>query len=189
MNCPQANCSGSIVNGRCTKCHGADALVQGPSSDFKAEEDSNALPSRADAVIATPRRSTSELGIKPQLAIERVEAEARPDAIALLITSSVDEAEREALKLKLQQWESAVPGSYEQWCAQAEIFKIAIHELVTREILPEPLIKLFGVSLVEDPLRRAAEHAYRKCAYLAQSTEKRIEHVDEANSIREESWF
>jgi hypothetical protein len=55
--------------------------------------------------------------------------------------------------------------------------------------MPDPEVALLSVALREDDLRDAAESALRQCARYADSEEKLIATIDEANRVRRITWF
>lgn len=71
----------------------------------------------------------------------------------------------------------------------ADLLLQAIAALGTRQLEPDETCTLFVTPLREEQLRDAAELALRQCAHFADSSEKRIALIDEANSVRRTTWF
>lgn len=82
-----------------------------------------------------------------------------------------------------------VPYNFEAWRLQADLLLNALHQLETRNLLPDPAFTLMAVPLRANDLRDAAEAALRQCARYADSEEKMIAIVDEANQVRRLTWF
>jgi hypothetical protein len=80
------------------------------------------------------------------------------------------------------------PYNFEAWRLHADLLLTAITQLETRQLQPDPSFTLFTIPFREDDLRDAAEAALRECAHFADSDEKRIALVDEANRIRRLTW-
>ena len=95
-------------------------------------------------------------------------------------------AELQSASSQLRQ---VVPYNYDAWRLHADLLLTALRQLQTRAIEPDDTVKLFVTPLREDQLRNAAERALRQCAHFADSAEKRIAAVDEANRIRRLTWF
>jgi hypothetical protein len=97
---------------------------------------------------------------------------------------SKEELEKAAAKLK-----TVTPYNYDAWRLHADLLLNALHQLETRQLQPDASFMLFTIPLRENDLRDAAESALRQCARFADSSEKRTELVDEANRIRQVTWF
>jgi hypothetical protein len=78
---------------------------------------------------------------------------------------------------------------YLPWRSRANQLVAAIRQLERRELEVDMNSNILGVPIAEKPLRQAAEEALRHCAHFAPSLDERICLVDEANSIREKTWF
>jgi hypothetical protein len=96
---------------------------------------------------------------------------------------------REDLEQASQQLRQVAPYNYEAWRLHADVLLNALRQLETRQIQPDENFRLLAVALREDDIREAAEAALRQCANYADSTEKRIALVDEANHVRKLTWF
>jgi hypothetical protein len=84
---------------------------------------------------------------------------------------------------------SVVPYNYDAWRLHANLLLNALRQLQTRQIQPDATFTLLTVPLREQDIADAAEAALRQCAHYADSAEKRIHFVDEANRIRRTTWF
>jgi Protein kinase G tetratricopeptide repeat len=78
---------------------------------------------------------------------------------------------------------------YLPWRSRANQLVAAIRQLERRELEVDLNSNILGVPIAEKPLRQAAEQALRHCAHFAPTFDERISLVDEANSIREKTWF
>ena len=96
---------------------------------------------------------------------------------------------KEALLQASEALKTVVPDKFESWRAQADLWLAAIRQLQTRELNPDDSVLLMGVPLIERNLRDAAEEALRQCAHFAPTFEHRVALIDEANNIRNMSWF
>jgi hypothetical protein len=96
---------------------------------------------------------------------------------------------KEELLAAAEKLKTVVPYNYEAWRLHADLLLNAIHQLETRQLQPDDSVLLLATPLREDQMRHAAEVALRQCAHFADSAEKRIAHVDEANRIRLTTWF
>lgn len=106
--------------------------------------------------------------------------EAEPEPSALLIESLLKTAEK---------IESEVLDDFTDWKKKSDLFLLAIKQLETRQIENTESANLLGVPIIEPKLRDAAEAALRNCAHFAESFEERVKFVDEANKIRNVTWF
>jgi hypothetical protein len=88
-----------------------------------------------------------------------------------------------------EKFESMVPDDFASWRLQANMFVSAITQLKTRQMEPDQTVTLMGVPLTEVNLRHACEKALRNCAHFAPSFEDRVALIDEANSVRQPTWF
>jgi hypothetical protein len=100
------------------------------------------------------------------------------------IAPTKDDLQRASAQLRL-----VVPYNYDVWRLHADLLLNAIHQLETRRLEPDESCTLFLTPLNEAELRNAAEQALRQCAHFADSAEKRTALVDEANKVRNETWF
>lgn len=81
------------------------------------------------------------------------------------------------------------PYNFEAWRLHADVLINALKQLETRQIQPDENFRILTIPLREGDIRDAAEAALRQCAHYAESEEKRILLIDEANSIRRKTWF
>jgi hypothetical protein len=88
-----------------------------------------------------------------------------------------------------QKFESMVPDDFASWRLQANLFLSAIKQLQTRQMESDETVTLMGVPLTEVNLRHACEKALRNCAHFAQAFEDRVALIDEANKVRQVTWF
>ena len=96
---------------------------------------------------------------------------------------------KEQLSTAAQQLQNVVPYNFEAWRLHADLLLNALKQLESRQFLPDPEFTLLSVALREDDLRDAAETALRQCARYADSEEKLIATIDEANQVRRVTWF
>jgi hypothetical protein len=88
-----------------------------------------------------------------------------------------------------EKFESMVPDDYSSWRMQADLFLSALKQLVNRQMESDETATLVGVPLTEVNLRHACEKALRNCAHFAPSFEDRVALIDEANKVRQVTWF
>ncbi|MBX3076539.1 hypothetical protein KF913_21695 [Candidatus Obscuribacterales bacterium] len=81
------------------------------------------------------------------------------------------------------------PYNFEAWRLHADVLLNALKQLETRQIQPDENFRILTIPLREAEVRDAAEAALRQCAHYAESEEKRIALIDEANSVRRKTWF
>jgi len=81
------------------------------------------------------------------------------------------------------------PYNFEAWRLHADVLLNALKQLETRQIQPDENFRILTIPLREAEIRDAAEAALRQCAHYAESEEKRIALIDEANSVRRKTWF
>ncbi len=110
-------------------------------------------------------------------------------AVRSVLNASAVAPSKEALQQASAELKRVVPYNYEAWRLHADLLLNAINQLKTRQIEPDETITIFITPLREDQLRNAAEQALRQCAHFADSAEKRIALIDEANSVRQTTWF
>jgi hypothetical protein len=96
---------------------------------------------------------------------------------------------REELSKAAQALKTVVPYNYEAWRLHADLLLNALRQIEKRQLQPDSSFTILAIPLREDDLREAAEESLRECAHYADSLEKRIALVDEANSIRRLTWF
>ena len=96
---------------------------------------------------------------------------------------------REDLLRASEKFESMVPDDFASWRMQADLFSSAITQLKTRQMEADETVTLMGVPLTEGNLRHACEKALRNCAHFAQNFEDRVALIDEANKVRQVTWF
>jgi hypothetical protein len=88
-----------------------------------------------------------------------------------------------------EKFESMVPDDFSSWRIQADLFRAAVQQLQKRQMEADETVTLMGVPLTEVNLRHACEKALRNCAHFAQSFEDRVKLIDEANKVRQPTWF
>jgi hypothetical protein len=86
-------------------------------------------------------------------------------------------------------FESMVPDDFASWRLQADLLITAIKQLETRQMEPDETVTLIGIPLTEVNLRHACEKALRNCAHFAPAYEDRVGLIDEANRLRQRTWF
>ena len=96
---------------------------------------------------------------------------------------------KEELKEAADRLSLVAPYNFHAWRLHADLLLNALNQLLTRQLEADTSFKILTIPLREDDLRNAAEAALRQCAHFADSAEKRISIVDEANSVRRQSWF
>jgi len=116
-----------------------------------------------------------------------------PTAIIESVRSLLEPKEvapsKEDLLRASRQLRKAVHYNYDAWRLHADLLLNALRLLETRQLQPDANFKILAIPLREDDLRDAAEAALRQCAHCADSTDKRIAVVDEANRVRRKTWF
>jgi Protein kinase G tetratricopeptide repeat len=98
-------------------------------------------------------------------------------------------ASKEELLAVSSSLEDIVADDYSAWRAQTDLLLTAIRQLETRQIEPDESVKILGIPLRESALRDTAEEALRNCAHFADTAEERTALIDEANRIRNTTWF
>ncbi len=96
---------------------------------------------------------------------------------------------REDLASAAEQVKSIEPYNFEAWRLHADLLITALQQLETRQLQTDATFKIMTIPLRENDLRDAAETALRQCAQFADSAEKAIDLIDEANRIRRLTWF
>lgn len=96
---------------------------------------------------------------------------------------------REDLLRASQKLSTVIPYNYDAWRLHADLLLNGIRRLQTRELQPDANFTILAIPFREDDLRDAAETALRECARFADSAERRIALIDEANRIRRMTWF
>ena len=120
---------------------------------------------------------------------EQRSAQAVTDQVRALLGSESSEASNDDLFAAAKSLEAVVLDNYQAWRAQADVLLAALRKLETRQIEADENIKVLGVVLKEDDLRHGAEAALRNCAHFAESLEQHIALIDEANRVRNVTWF
>lgn len=111
------------------------------------------------------------------------------DSLRALLKEKEASPSRDDLAQAAQMLTSVVPYNYDAWRLHANLLLNALRQLQTRQIQPDATFTLLTIPLREDAIRDAAEAALRQCAHYADSAEKRIHFIDEANRIRQTTWF
>lgn len=160
MRCTDTNCKGELDEIACPECGKKWPLPSG------------AVPSPP----VTERRRGSGFNLM------KISQKLRT------IDDSPASVKQELMNLSLS-LERIVPDKYDAWRAQADLWLTALHELETRQLTADASVLLMGVPLLEGPLRDAAEGALRHCAHFALTRDERIALIDEANQVRNTTWF
>jgi hypothetical protein len=100
------------------------------------------------------------------------------------VSPSRDDLAKAAETLK-----TVVPYNYEAWRLHADLLLTALRQVTNRSLQADAGFTLFTIPLRENDLRDAAEDTLRECAHFADSDEKKIALVDEANRVRRLTWF
>ncbi|MDR3616864.1 MAG: tetratricopeptide repeat protein [Candidatus Obscuribacterales bacterium] len=106
-----------------------------------------------------------------------------------LLTGREARPTREELKEAADRLSLVAPYNFQSWRLHADLLLNALNQLLTRQLEADTSFKILTIPLREEDLRNAAEAALRQCAHFADSAEKRIALVDEANSVRRKTWF
>jgi hypothetical protein len=106
-----------------------------------------------------------------------------------LLTGQEAKPTKEELKEAAERLSMVAPYNFHAWRLHADLLLNALNQLLTRQLEADTSFKILTIPLREDDLRNAAEAALRQCAHFADSVEKRIAIVDEANSVRRKTWF
>jgi hypothetical protein len=126
------------------------------------------------------------------LAVEPEESCGRDDIISsikLLLKPRNDVPSREDLLRASKELQKVSPYNFEAWRLHADVLLAALEQLERRAIQPDVSFKLMTIPLREDEIRDAAEDALRQCAHYADSWEKRVSLIDEANRVRRMTWL
>lgn len=96
---------------------------------------------------------------------------------------------REDLAKAAEGLKTVFPYNYEAWRLHADLIIKALHQLETRQLQTDAGFTIMAIPLREDDLRDAAEIALRQCAHFADSHEKMVAAIDEANRVRKLTWL
>lgn len=162
MRCTDPNCKGELEDIACPACGKKWPLPSGTAGSIAAP--------------VTERRRGSGFNLM------KISQKLRT------IDDSPESVKQELMNLSIS-LERIVPDKYDAWRAQADLWLTALHELETRQLSADASVLLMGVPLLEAPLRDAAEGALRHCAHFALTREERIALIDEANQVRNTTWF
>ncbi len=110
-------------------------------------------------------------------------------SIRRLLEPKAELLSREDLHRAARELKEVIPYNYDAWRLHADILIHALEQLETRNLQPDENFTLLTIPLRENDLRDAAEVALRQCAHYADSEEKRINLIDEANRVRRLTWF
>ncbi|MBU6451599.1 MAG: hypothetical protein KGS72_07470 [Cyanobacteria bacterium REEB67] len=170
MKCRLEHCEGILKDGICQLCglgpEGKQSLY--PYGGGGGGEKQAALP--ADDQSSTAKRLAVTASMKLILDGET------PACKADLLTAAA-------------KFESMVPDDFVSWRLQADLLFTAIRQLETRQMEPDETVTLIGIPLTEHNLRHACEKALRNCAHFAPAYEDRVALIDEANRVRQRTWF
>jgi len=159
MQCKKEGCEGKLKDGICQLC-GASASAAEEGEDYPG------YPGYPGSVT----RQTVTANMKQ-------------------IMESQTPACKADLLEAAQKFESMVPDDFASWRMQANLLLTAIKQLELRQMEPDETTNLMGIPLTESNLRHACEKALRNCAHFAQNFEDRVALIDEANSVRQTTWF
>lgn len=106
-----------------------------------------------------------------------------------LLTGKEARPTKEELKEAADRLSLVAPYNFQAWRLHADLLLNALNQLLTRQLEADTSFRILTIPLREEDLRNAAEAALRQCAHFADSAEKRIALVDEANSVRCKTWF
>ncbi len=165
--CQKHGCDGQIQDGHCQICGSDSAVGKEKSTDANAATQPGV--SAKSVSVANPQLVTKSMRVLLQ------SKELKPSKEELIQASS-----------SLQ---DIVADDYSAWRAQTDLLLAAIHQLETRQIEPDESVMILGIPLRESALRETAEEALRNCAHFADSVEERVTLIDEANRIRNTTWF
>lgn len=110
-------------------------------------------------------------------------------SMKVLLESKDIKPSKEELLSVSSSLEEIVPDDFSAWRAQTDLLLAAIRQLERREIEPDESVHILGIPLRLSALRDTAEEALRNCAHFADTVEERVALVDEANRIRNTTWF
>jgi Protein kinase G tetratricopeptide repeat len=125
----------------------------------------------------------------PEVSVEQTGRHKVMQSVRNVLSGQEGLPTREDLLNASRELNLVMPYNYEAWRLHADLLLSALKQLETREIEPDENFRLLSVALREDDIRDAAETALRKCAVHADSAEKRIGIIDEANRIRRMTWL
>jgi serine/threonine-protein kinase PknG len=106
-----------------------------------------------------------------------------------LLTPGEIAPSKEDLARAADMLQKVTPYNYEAWRLHTDLLLNALSQLATRHLQPDASFTILAIPLRENDLREAAEDALRQCAHYADSAEKRIALIDEANRVRRKTWF
>ncbi len=135
--------------------------------------------------VATPAKDRQDQSIQlaldlRQTSIKRIRDLLQPAEVSL---------DRGLLSQAANELKSVFPYNYDSWRLQADLLMKALHQLETRQLQADATFTLMAIPLREGDLRDAAEVALRQCAHFADSHDKMISAIDEANHVRRKTWF
>ncbi len=110
------------------------------------------------------------------------------NSMRLILDGETPTSKDELLRAS-EKFESMVPDDFASWRLQADLFSSAVKQLQTRQIEADETVTLMGVPMTEVNLRHACEKALRNCAHFAHAFEDRVALIDEANKVRQPTWF
>jgi hypothetical protein len=121
--------------------------------------------------------------------ISTAKQQAIGDSVRAILQKETVPCTKDDLLSASESLDEMVPDDYQAWRLQADLLLAALKQLETRQIAPDESMKLLGVPLRESALRDAAEEALRNCAHFASTVEERVSLIDEANRVRNTTWF
>ncbi len=111
------------------------------------------------------------------------------ESLKQLLTPGEIAPSKEDLARAANMLTKVAPYNYDAWRLHSDLLLNALSQLETRHLQPDASFTILAIPLRENDLRDAAEDALRQCAHFADSAEKRIALVDEANHVRRKTWF
>ncbi len=177
MLCSNDDCKGDIIDGKCSNCGLAHIeRRKGKTKSKTAVPKDNAKASRSGDAA---RLSEADANFRDEM-LNKVRAILTPKEMA---------PSKEEL-LKAGQCLNAIqPYNFDAWRLHADLLLAALEQLQTREVQPDSSFTILTIPLREDDLRDAAEKILRHCARFADSDEKAVSLVDEANRVRRITWL
>jgi hypothetical protein len=124
-----------------------------------------------------------------QIAVANQQLVTKSMRVLLQTKEQSKELSKEDLLAASSSIEDIVADDYSAWRAQTDLLLAAIRQLETRQIEPDESVNILGIPLRESALRDTAEEGLRNCAHFANTAEERTALIDEANRIRNTTWF
>jgi serine/threonine-protein kinase PknG len=184
MKCRLEHCEGTLKDGICQLCglgpEGKQSLYPYGGVADKAVVDKPATVNATSGAVAVAGDGDDLSSTAKRLAVT---------ASMKLILDGETPACKADLLTAAAKFESMVPDDFVSWRLQADLLFTAIRQLETRQMEPDETVTLIGIPLTEHNLRHACEKALRNCAHFAPAYEDRVALIDEANRVRQRTWF